>query len=138
MAWDSYYLEQNCKYYLYTKTEYGIERGIYDLYGMLINHDTSNDGIFKAWPVSLISVLASNENKTEICIDGEKLMVKANYLACKDVLLKNLTLHNRTMPLHYIYKDSHKGEHSRMLFIVDKGKYNKQDIMDIYRRASRA
>lgn len=135
MQWKSFYIEKNGLYHLYCTANGVNEHGIFDMLGKLRTVSNDMQGIFDGWPVSVISIVASTPEKTEVCIDGDSFTVKASYTPCKGVLLKSVDCHNRTIPLHYIYKDKQDGEHQRMIFVVDSGRYTKQDVMNMFRRA---
>ena len=135
VKWESYYIEKFGLYHLYCKANGVNEHGVFDMLGKLKSVSNDMQGIFDGWTVSIVSIIASTPNKTEVCVDGETFTVKASYAPCKELLLKAIICHNRTLPLHYVYKDKQDGEHQRMIFVVDKGKYTKQDVMNIFRRA---
>lgn len=137
MHWRSYYIEKLGLYHLYCKIGMEVEHGVFDMLGAIKTVDRNAEGMLQAWPVSVVSIIDSANNRTEVAVDGDCFMVKAPYSECKRVLLGTIVRHDRTAPLHYIYKDKHKGEHSRMIFVVDHEKYTKADVMNIFREASR-
>lgn len=132
--WSSYYYDDRREIHLYCVGQGFQEHGVFDCFGKLKTYDNDTGGIFSGWPVSVISMIGANNKKTEICVDGEVFTVKAPYRQCKEHLLKYLELHHHTLPLHYIFTDRQKQEHPRMIFIIDKDKYTKEDVKGIFRR----